>query len=54
MENFLKFKRKKSPEPPLRPISPGDLAGITAGPSGSQGGLDPVCEGGRVSYRDCS
>ena len=34
MKHFLKIKRKKSPEPPLQPVSPGNPVGITPGPPG--------------------
>lgn len=45
MKNLLRTKRKKSPERPPQSISPGNLAGIAAGPPGLQTEPSAVPEG---------
>ena len=54
MKNFLKLRRKKSPQPPLRPASPGNPADVAVGLPGPgfPTGLDPVSEGEHFRRHD--
>ena len=54
MKHLLKIKPKKSPEPPLQPISSGISADVAARPSVFRSGLDANPDCGCTLYRDYS